>query len=85
MRNLETTTRLSLEEARGRIKGFFGPGGLGLEVTEEEKNCLTLSGGGGYVRATMEDCDGVTTIDLVTQEWENQIDRFAASLPRTSK
>ena len=82
MRNLETTTALDVGEAISRIKGYFGPGGLGLTLTEEEENCLAFSGGGGYVRAAVDDCEGRTTINLVTQEWEYQIDSFALSLPR---
>ncbi len=85
MRNLETTTRLDVDEAMVRIRSFFGKGGLGLDLTEEEGNCLTFNGGGGYVRAAAGDCQGGTTINLVTQEWEHQIDRFAGSLPRTGR
>ena len=82
MRNLETDTRLNATETMDKLKKFFGPGGLGLELSDEDGSSLTFSGGGGYVRATVEDCGDRTTVNLVSQEWEVHLDKFAASLTR---
>jgi hypothetical protein len=81
MLNLDVKTKVSQEEVMKRLKKFFGKGGLGLDVTEEAPQCLTFQGGGGHVTATLCPEEGKTRINLVTQEWENQVKKFASSLP----
>jgi predicted glycoside hydrolase/deacetylase ChbG (UPF0249 family) len=81
MLNLEVTTKLSQEEMIQRLKKFFGKGGLGLDLTEEAPQCLTFEGGGGHVTATMCSEAGKIRMNLVTQEWENQVKKFASGLP----
>ncbi len=81
MLNLDVKTKVSQEEAMKRLKKFFGKGGLGLDVTEEAPQCLTFEGGGGHVTATLCQEEGKIRINLVTQEWENQVKKFASSLP----
>ncbi len=81
MLNLEVTTKLSQEEVIQRLKKFFGKGGLGLDLTEEAPQCLTFEGGGGHVNATICSEEGKIRMNLVTQEWENQVKNFASSLP----
>ncbi len=81
MLNLEVKTKLSLEEVAKRVKQFFGKGGLGLEVSEENPQCLSFDGGGGYVTATLCAEGGKTRITFVTQEWDRQVKEFASSLP----
>ena len=60
MINLEKKTKLSPEEVMKRLKKFFGKGGQGLEITEEAPQCLTFSGGGGYVTAAVCSEEGKT-------------------------
>ncbi len=81
MLNLEVTTKLSQEEVIQRLKKFFGKGGLGLDLTEEAPQCLTFEGGGGHVTATICSEEGKIRMNLVTQEWENQVKKFASGLP----
>jgi len=81
MLNLEVKTKLSQEEMIQRLKKFFGKGGLGLDLTEEAPQCLTFEGGGGHVTATMCSEEGKIRMNLVTQEWENQVKKFASGLP----
>ena len=81
MINLEVKTKLKQEEVINRLKKFFGKGGLGLEITEEAPQCLTFEGGGGYVTATLCPEEGKTRINLVSQEWDSQVKKFASSLP----
>lgn len=81
MLNMQTRTKLPFEEVVGRLKRFFGRGGLGLQISEENPQCLSFEGGGGYVTATICAEDGKTRIDFVTQEWEHQVKEFASSLP----
>jgi len=66
MLNLETTTKLSADDAKAKVKKFFGEGGYGLKLTDEGGDCLSFEGAGGYVTAT--------------QEWEFQVKQFAGDL-----
>lgn len=81
MLNLEVTTKLSQGEVIQRLKTFFGKGGLGLDLTEEAPQCFTFEGGGGHVTATICSEEGKIRMNLVTQEWENQVKKFASGLP----
>jgi hypothetical protein len=81
MTNLDVRTKLKREEILDRLKTFFGKGGLGLEITEENPQCLTFEGAGGYVTATLCSEEDKTRINLVTQEWDFQVKRFASGLP----
>jgi hypothetical protein len=80
MINLEVKTKLSSKEAIERLKSYFGKGGLGLNITEETSECLNFEGGGGYVTVTLCLEEGKTRINLVTQEWEHQVRKFASDL-----
>ena len=81
MLNLERKTNLSKEEVKKRLRRFFGEEGLGLELKEETPQCLSYGGAGGYVTANICSEKGKIRLDLVTQEWEYQVKKFAASLP----
>ena len=81
MLNLEVKTKLSETEVLKRVRRFFGKGGLGLEISEENPQCLSFQGGGGYVTATTCSEGGKTRVTLVTQEWDYQVKEFASSLP----
>ncbi len=47
MINLERSTKLSTDEVMKRLKKYFGKGGQGLEVTEENPSCISFSGAAG--------------------------------------
>jgi hypothetical protein len=81
MINLDVKTKLKQEKVIDRLKKFFGKGGVGLEITEEAPQCLTFEGGGGYVTATLCSEEDKIRINLVTQEWDSQVKKFASSLP----
>ncbi len=78
MLNLERKTKLSQENVIQHAKRFFGEGGLGLELTEETPQCLTFEGGGGFVTVTLRSEEEQTRVDLVSQEWDFQVKRFAS-------
>ena len=82
MLNIEVKTKLSVEDTIGRLKSYFGKGGLGLEIKDENEACLNFEGGGGYITATVCEEDKNTKVDLVGQEWEIQMKSFASKLPR---
>ncbi len=50
-------------------------------LTEEDPQCLTFSGGGGFVTATVCPEGGETKVNLLAQEWEYQAKEFLSSLP----
>jgi hypothetical protein len=79
--NLEVRTKLSQEEAIQELKKFFGKEGIGLEIAEETPQCLTFEGGGSHVTATLCPEEDKTRINLVTQEWDFQVKKFASRLP----
>jgi hypothetical protein len=49
-------------------------------LTEETPQCLTFEGGGGFVMVTLCSEEEQTRVDLVTQEWDYQVKRFASGL-----
>jgi hypothetical protein len=80
MLTLEVKTKLSQEEIMDRAKRYFGEGGLGLHLKDENPQCVNFEGGGGYVSATVCEEGGETRVDLVTQEWEYQVKEFASKI-----
>jgi len=82
MINLEVKTRLSVDEVSKRLKSFFGTGGLGLEVSEDSSDCLNFQGSGGFVNAVLCQDERKTKVELSSQEWEIQVEKFASDLPR---
>ncbi len=68
-----TTTKLSPEEVIEKAIDYFGK--LGLEVTGNEGYSLLMQGGGGYIDLSVY-VDGDTEVDVVTQEWSEQVKQF---------
>jgi hypothetical protein len=81
MINIEGKTKLSTDEVMKRLKKYFGQGGLGLQLSEENPSCITFEGGGGSVNATVCTEQGKTRVNLVAQEWEYQAQEFLSQLP----
>jgi len=80
MINLETESKLSIEEITKRAKSFFGKGGLGLEIVDESTECLNFAGGGGFVNVVICPTEGKNRVELQTREWENPVKQFASKL-----
>ena len=80
MLKLETKSKLTPEKIVDKLKGFFGEGGLGLDLEEETSQCLTFQGGGGYVTVTLCQEEKKTRIEFVSQEWEIQVKKFTSEL-----
>lgn len=78
MINLEIETNLSQKDACNAVKSYFGTGGLGLQLDQEGPDCLSFTGGGGFVNASI--CcpsEGKTKIELKSKEWDQQVKAFA--------
>ena len=80
MLNMSKETSLSSEEIKQKTRDYFGEKGLKLELTEDKEDCLTFTGGGGYVNATVCPQEGKNRLDIVTQEWEYDVKEFLAKL-----
>ena len=87
MIRMEAESELSPEEVVEKAKAFFGPGGLGMEVTELADCCARFAGGGGqvYVQASRprsrpeEKPDG-SRVEIQGREWEYQIRQFLSQI-----
>ena len=80
MINLEAASRLSPDKIANKAIAFFGPGGLGLKITEQSDACLTFTGGGGHVSVGLCRDGKLTKVNLISQEWESQVERFAEKI-----
>jgi hypothetical protein len=80
MLNISGKTSLSHDKIIQKIKNYFGQKGLKLELTEEDPDCLSFTGGGGYVTATICPEEGKNRVDIVTQEWEYHVKEFLSGL-----
>ena len=78
MISMEKSTKLTLSEAIDKAIAYFGPGGLGLEVTEHAECCARLEGGGGYVYAQAEEGKGGkgSLVGVESREWDYHVKRF---------
>ena len=80
MLRLEVKTKLSTEKAIEQAVAFFGPDGYGLEVKENYKNHAYFEGGGGSVAISTSVKDKKTTVDIVSREWDFQVQEFAEKI-----
>ncbi len=80
MLSIETTSKLSPEEAIKRAVKFFGPQGYGLEVKEEAPCCVEFQGGGGGVAVTASAREKGSTVSLESLEWDYQVKDFIGKI-----
>lgn len=60
---------------------FFGPDGLGLDMTDKQSCCVSFEGGGGYVNVAITDeGEKETTCEIESREWDHPAKRFVSSL-----
>ncbi len=74
----EVKTKKTKEALMDKAVSFFGPDGLGLEVTSREACCLSFSGGGGFVNMSLseEENNKEITVELESREWDYQVKKF---------
>jgi len=80
MIRMAAKTGLGLGEAINRAVAFFGPGGYGLTVTEQGADYACFEGGGGVVEITASAQDKGTLLELVSREWDYQVEEFLRSI-----
>lgn len=80
MLNLEVKTKLRPDEVIKRALAFFGPSGYGLEIKEQSESCAYFEGGGGGVDITTCTEEKGTSVELVSREWDYQVNEFARKI-----
>jgi hypothetical protein len=73
-------SKLSPAQVVEKALAFFGPGGLGLEVAEQEECCARFEGGGGHVFVNAAEKDKGSQVDLETREWDYQVKQFMGQI-----
>lgn len=79
MLKLEAKTRLTQEEAMKHILKYFG--GHRMKIVSQSDNCVSFEGGGGGISVETSTKDDVTAIELVSVEWDKQVQDFVELLP----
>jgi hypothetical protein len=77
-------SKLNPTEALEAAVAFFGPDGIGLTIQDQDENCATFIGSGGYVSVFTcepeDDSSAGSELELETREWDYDVKRFMASL-----
>lgn len=68
--------KLSPGAAMERAITYFGKGGLGLELIEQNECCVYFKGGGGHISVTVGAGEKRTTVELETREWDYHVKQF---------
>jgi hypothetical protein len=76
----EVATKMSPQEAIAYAKDYFGPGGVGLQVIDEDELCVTLQGGGGHVSVVACADEKKTVLELETREWDYPVRQFMSKV-----
>jgi hypothetical protein len=80
MIRMTVKTKLKPEEVVRRAVSFFGPGGHGLEVTNESAGYVCLEGGGGVVEVIASGGAKGASVELVSREWDYQTKEFLGNI-----
>lgn len=80
MIHLGKESRLSPQKVLGKAVEFFGPGGAGLEVKEQDEGCARFEGGGGHVLVRVCEGEKGAEVDLEAREWEYQAKQFMGKI-----
>ena len=80
MLKLNVRTKRKPEEVLKKAVEFFGPGGYGMKVAEQNNTCAYFEGGGGSIAVTSCTDEKGTSVDLETREWEYQVKEFARKI-----
>ena len=80
MLNIETTSKLSPEEAIKRAIKFFGPDGYGLAIKDETPLFAEFEGGGGGVAISASADKKGSKIEMESREWDYQVKEFLGKI-----
>ena len=76
MLRIGKNTQQSSQEILEKATTFFGPGGLGLNVTPAGPYTPVFTGGGGFVQVQAAPQQQGADIDIQTREWDYDARRF---------
>jgi hypothetical protein len=76
---LETKTKLSPEDVVKRAVEFF-TSRYGLKVLEKDSACVSFEGGEGGVEITTSSQKKVTTVEVASNGWDEEIKEFIKKL-----
>lgn len=79
MLRIEVKTRLTPEDVMQRATKYFHA--FKLKTLDQSPGCASFEGGGGGVNITVKAADGITTVELVSREWDSQVKNFTGTLP----
>lgn len=82
MLSIEKRSRFEPSVVIEKAVAFFGPGGLGLEIAEQDSCCARFTGSGGFVFIQVEDVEGArgAKVSVEGREWEEGIKAYLATL-----
>jgi hypothetical protein len=81
MLKLAKKSKLSPEETIKRAVAFFGPGGLGMKITEQTPTCAYFRGiGESYVNVTTCVEEKGTSVEVESREWDKEAKEFMAKI-----
>ncbi len=80
MLRIEAKTKLSQDEVMKRALQFFASQRMNL--LEQSADSAAFEGAGGGVTFVTRKVDGLTSIELVSQEWDKQVEDFLELLPQ---
>lgn len=73
-------SKLKPQEVIKKAVAFFGQGGYGLELKEEDSCNAYFEGGGGSVRVAAATGKKGSTVDVESVEWDYQAKQFIGKL-----
>jgi hypothetical protein len=79
----QVATQLTPAEALQRAIGYFGPGGVGLKLIDQNQSSLVFTGSGGHVAVTAHPGHPPrrqTQVGLETREWDYAVRKFMAKV-----
>lgn len=76
MLKVSFTTSRKRDDILNEAESFFNKNGL--STTEKGDCCLTMEGGGGYVRVDVVENEK-NEVTVETREWDYQVKQFAAN------
>jgi hypothetical protein len=80
MIKIAKASRLKAEEVIKKAGAYFGPGGYGLKVIEEDTCNAYFEGGGGSVRISAASNKKGSDVNIESVEWDYQAKEFLGSL-----
>jgi len=82
MISLVKESKLLPEKVMERAVAFFGPGGWGLELTEQGECCARFEGAGGhvYVTASAREKGHGSTVEVESREFEYAAKEFLTKI-----